>query len=91
MLGLQHPVEQGRRRRVHTLGCDFVVLGPVAATPKHPDTRTLGWPGFAALREGVTLPIYALGGMGVVDLPIARANGAQGIAAIRALWPDRPV
>lgn len=77
-------------RRAQALGCDFVVLGPVAATPTHPGSRTLGWAGFAALRELVSLPIYALGGMREGDLEIARANGAQGIAAIRALWPGPP-
>jgi 8-oxo-dGTP diphosphatase len=32
------------------------------------------------------LPIYAIGGLAAVDIPDARANGGQGIAAIRALW-----
>ncbi len=77
-------------RRAEALGCDFVVLGPVALTPTHPGTRALGWTEFAALREQVALPIYALGGMRVADVSIARAHGAQGIAAIRALWPDGP-
>lgn len=44
--------------------------------------------GFERLREQVSLPIYALGGMQVDDLREARAHGAQGIAAIRALWPQ---
>ncbi|WP_246750477.1 thiamine phosphate synthase, partial [Xanthomonas citri] len=34
------------------------------------------------------LPIYALGGMQVEDVRQARSHGAQGIAAIRALWPQ---
>lgn len=76
--------------RAEALGCDFVVLGPVALTPTHPGTRALGWAEFAALREQVALPIYALGGMRVTDVSIARAHGAQGIAAIRALWPLPP-
>jgi 8-oxo-dGTP diphosphatase len=72
--------------RAQDLGCDFVVLGPVAATPTHPDAAGLGWNGFAALREQVALPIYALGGMTRDDLSCARAHGAQGVAAIRGLW-----
>ena len=66
------------------LGCDFAVLGHVAATPSHPGAAPLGWKGFAALRAGVSLPIYAIGGLGPADLDIARAHGAQGIAGIRA-------
>jgi 8-oxo-dGTP diphosphatase len=73
--------------RAEALGLDFVVLGPVAATPTHPDTAPLGWTGFGALRERVSLPIYAIGGLGVDDLATARDHGAQGVAAIRAWWP----
>lgn len=70
------------------LGCDFAVLGPVAATPSHSTATPLGWAGFAALRECTALPIYALGGLSEHQLTIARAHGAQGIAAQRAFWPE---
>ena len=69
------------------LGCDFAVLGPVQATASHPGAEGMGWTRFAALREGVSLPIYAIGGLGPDDLVRARQHGGQGIAAIRALWP----
>ena len=73
-------------QRAAALGCDFVVLGAVLPTPSHPGVAGIGWEGFAALREGSDLPIYAIGGLGRGDLPLARAQGAQGIAAIRGLW-----
>ncbi len=73
-------------RRAEAIGCDFAVLGPIAATPTHPEGAPLGWTGFAALREEVALPIYAIGGMRVEDIATARTHGAQGIAAIRGLW-----
>lgn len=73
------------------LGCDFVVLGPVRPTASHPGGAVLGWDGFAALRAGCALPIYALGGLDVADLASARTHGAQGIAAIAGLWPGRVV
>ncbi len=69
------------------LGCDFVVLGPVQATTTHPGAAALGWEAFVELREQVSLPIYAIGGMAAADIETARRHGAQGIAAIRALWP----
>lgn len=69
------------------IGADFAVLAPVAATRTHPDARPLGWDAFADLARGTPLPVYALGGMGEADLAVAQAHGAQGIAAIRALWP----
>ena len=73
--------------QAEAIGVDFAVLGPVAATPDHPGTTPLGWDGFAALREAVSLPIYALGGMQGDDVATARRHGGQGIAAIRGLWP----
>ena len=69
------------------IGCDFAVLGPVSSTASHPGTAGIGWEAFASLREEVALPLYAIGGLAVDDIAIARAHGAQGIAAIRALWP----
>ena len=74
-------------RRAQALGCDFAVVGAVRATPSHPGALGIGWEGFAALREAVSLPIYAIGGLGPEDIAPARAHGAQGVAAIRGLWP----
>jgi 8-oxo-dGTP diphosphatase len=68
------------------IGCDFAVLGHVAATPSHPGRPPLGWDGFARLRESVSLPIYAIGGVGPDDLATARFHGAQGVAGIRAFF-----
>lgn len=69
------------------LGCDAAVLGPVQPTASHPGQPGIGWDAFAALREHVALPIYAIGGLGADDVAVARSHGAQGVAAIRSLWP----
>ncbi|GAA4853467.1 Nudix family hydrolase [Luteimonas vadosa] len=69
------------------IGCDFAVLGPLRATPTHPEARGIGWAAFARMRERVSLPIYAIGGMTAADITDGRQHGAQGIAAIRGLWP----
>ena len=98
----QEPLVQGRLlaaschgvddlRRAQALGCDFAVLGPVLATASHPGVPGIGWEAFAAMRERVSLPIHALGGLGIDDIATARAHGAQGIAAIRGLWPTSAV
>ncbi|RNF84277.1 Nudix family hydrolase [Montanilutibacter psychrotolerans] len=81
-----HDVEE--LRMAQALGCQFAVLGTVAATPSHPGRVGIGWAGFAVLREAVSLPLYAIGGLGPDDIATARRHGAQGIAAIRALWPS---
>ena len=70
------------------LGVDFAVLGPVRATPTHPQARPLGWDGFGALVRGSSMPIYALGGMGTRDLEAAWRCGAQGVAMLRGSWLD---
>lgn len=70
--------------QAEALHCDFVVLGPVAATPTHADTPPLGYAALADLLEHCTLPAYALGGMHAGTLAAAQAAGAHGIAALRA-------
>lgn len=74
-------------RKAQRVGVDFAVLGPVHPTASHPGVDAMGFARFARLREDVVLPIYALGGLGAADHDVARAHGAQGIAAIRGLWP----
>ena len=74
--------------RASLLDLDYALLSPVQATASHPDTQAMGWDSFAALVEGARLPVYALGGLGTGDLENAFLRGAQGIAAIRGLWPD---
>lgn len=77
-------------RAAAALGCDFAVVGSVLPTASHPDVTGMGWKGFSALREQVALPLYAIGGLGAGDIAQARSHGAQGIAAIRSLWPALP-
>lgn len=68
------------------IGVDFAVLGPIFTTPSHPGAPFLGWDRFQALVEPIPIPVYALGGVGPEHLEQAWSCGAQGIAAIRALW-----
>ncbi len=74
--------------RAERLGLDYAVLGPVLPTATHPGHPGIGWPQFERWARGRTLPVYAIGGLSPADLPAARAAGAHGIAAIRAVWPD---
>lgn len=73
--------------RAVALGLDYALLSPVAATASHAGAPVLGWSRFAALVAPLPLPVYALGGLGAADLEPAWQHGAQGIAAISALWP----
>jgi 8-oxo-dGTP diphosphatase len=69
------------------IGADFATLSPVYETPGHPDAAALGWERFSELAAIATLPVFALGGLEIDDLDSAQMSGAQGIAAIRGLWP----
>jgi 8-oxo-dGTP diphosphatase len=68
------------------LGLDYVMLSPVMATRSHDDVMPLGWDAFTDLIKGYALPVYALGGMQVLDLHQARMHGAHGIAMQRSIW-----
>jgi 8-oxo-dGTP diphosphatase len=70
-----------------TMGADYAFLGPVKPTASHPGEPAIGWEKFGESIENLPLPVYAIGGLGPEDLEDAWAAGAQGIAAIRSLWP----
>jgi 8-oxo-dGTP diphosphatase len=72
--------------RAAELHLDFAVLGPVAATPSHPDAVPLGWSRVGALLRATPLPVYALGGLERADLDTALDHGAHGVALRRAAW-----
>jgi 8-oxo-dGTP diphosphatase len=73
-------------RRAEALGVDFVVLGPVIATPSHPYSVPLGWERFRESARGAAVPVYALGGIVPGDLEQALSCGAHGIAMVRGSW-----
>ena len=73
-------------QRASELGFDFAVLGPVLATLSHPGAAALGWERFAGMLCGTRIPVYALGGLAMADLPVAQAFGAHGIGLLRQAW-----
>jgi 8-oxo-dGTP diphosphatase len=74
--------------RALALEADYAFLGPVKETASHPGAPGMGWDGFARLVAELPIPVYAIGGLAPSDLDDAWAAGAQGIAAIRGLWPS---
>jgi 8-oxo-dGTP diphosphatase len=71
------------------IGADFITVSPVEPTPSHAGSVSLGWQRASALIADAPLPVYVLGGMSTIDIGTAQRGGAQGIAAIRALWPGQ--
>jgi 8-oxo-dGTP diphosphatase len=72
--------------QANQINVDFIVLGAVRSTQSHPESEPIGWFEFFKMTASAHCPVFALGGMKAEDISIARAHGAQGIAAIRALW-----
>ena len=67
-----------------SLGVDYAFLSPVFATDSHPESKPIGWDEFAFCVDQVNIPVYALGGMKLEYLPLARGHGARGIAGVSA-------
>ena len=74
--------------RAEQLGADFVTLSPLLKTASHPNASPMGWLHFQQCAQQAKIPVYALGGLQKGDLGKAWQSGAQGIAAIRGLWPS---
>ena len=80
--------DAGELAHAARIDADFATLSPVSNTASHPDHVAMGWQRFADLVADASIPVYALGGMTTADENRANDLGAQGTAAIRALWVD---
>lgn len=73
-------------RAARTAGADYIGLGPFRfTTTKERLSPVLGTEGYkqilaACRREGITLPIVAIGGITTADVPEIMATGVNGIA-----------
>ena len=67
-----------------TLGVSYALLSPVNKTSSHPEQPGMGFERFRELVNGVSFPVYALGGLDESNMAEAVDCGAQGIAAISA-------
>ena len=81
-----HTIEEVAQ--ANRLELDLIFVSPVEKTLSHPGTAPIGWKGLYELSDPANMPVYALGGMESNDVDKARRYGAQGIAAIRALWHE---
>jgi thiamine-phosphate pyrophosphorylase len=63
-------------------GGDFVVFGPVFATP---GKTPVGPDALGAAIRAAPIPVLAIGGIGLGEVPAIRAAGAHGAAVIRAI------
>jgi thiamine-phosphate pyrophosphorylase len=82
----RHSLEGARRAEAE--GADFVLLGPIFATPGK-EGRALGLGALAEVAGALRVPVHAIGGVSEANAARARSAGARGLAAIRPfLQPD---
>ena len=75
-------------KQAKKINADIILLSPVKETTSHPGVKGIGWLAFADFISAIEIPVYALGGMGQEDIPIAVKHGAQGVAAISSFWKE---
>ncbi len=79
-----HSVSEARRAEDE--GADFVTLGPVYETPsKMRFGKPVGLQAISAAKEEVSIPIFAIGGIGHETVGEVLKAGAHGIALISAI------
>lgn len=79
--------DMGGARRAAQDGADFVLLGPVLATPGK-QTRPLGLDALATVVRTTSVPVHAIGGIDAAGAAAAARAGAAGVAAIRPFLLD---
>lgn len=67
-------------------GADWVVAGHVYATGSHPGAPGRGVALVRDVAAAVRVPVIAIGGVTPARVPLLRAAGAHGVAAIRGVW-----
>jgi thiamine-phosphate diphosphorylase len=77
----RHSVDGARRAEAE--GADFVLLGPIFATPGK-EGRALGLGPLAEAARALRIPVHAVGGVGAGNARQVVEAGARGLAAIRA-------
>lgn len=77
--------DRGAVQRAADLGFDYAVVGPVLPDPTS-SQKSIGWHGFDAIAQQAPLPIYASGGLDLVDFDRARRAGAQGLMVRLSAW-----
>ncbi|MFK5985030.1 MAG: Nudix family hydrolase [Pseudomonadota bacterium] len=71
------------------LKLDFIVISPVNKTTSHLQAEAIGWEAFAKITTAAQMPVYALGGMSLLDIEQAKQHGGQGIAGISCFWNNQ--
>lgn len=78
-------------REAEEEGANHLVVGTIFDSPSHPERPASGPELLEACRRRVDLPLVAIGGITPSRVRDARGAGADGVAAVSAVWnADRP-
>ena len=69
-------------RWVQQVQMQYICLSPAQATFSHPEATPIGWEAWELLSDLLMQPCYALGGVGIQQLPQVKTAGGYGIAGI---------
>jgi len=80
----------GAARDAATAGADYLGSGPAFATPVKAEKDVIGPAGVAAVRDAVSIPVFAIGGIDLGRVPEVRAAGLDRVCVIRGLVSPDP-
>lgn len=78
-----HSIQAARQAELD--GADYLVAGPLYATPTHPDREPAGLALLEEIAARVSLPVVGIGGIGPHNAGEVWAAGAAGIASVGAI------
>jgi|APEBP8051073058_1049385.scaffolds.fasta_scaffold06204_2 thiamine-phosphate diphosphorylase len=83
-----HSLETARHAEQE--GCNYLVFGSVFPTLTHPEGTPAGLEALAQLKDKISIPVLAIGGITPQNTGQCLEKGAHGVAVIRAVWsaPD---
>ncbi len=73
-------------RRAHLEGADYLLFGPVFPTSSHPETAPQGLEMLQKVAQGVSIPVFAVGGIDASNAAACLKAGAAGVAVISGVW-----
>ncbi len=95
--GFPMPVDTGDllvSRSVHSVkaarnaedeGCDMLIVGTIFKTASHPESKIQGVKVIRDCIESISIPVIAIGGINISNIPEVMATGAAGVAVIGAI------
>lgn len=73
-------------KKAEAAGADYLVFGSVFQTDSHAGSTPAGMEELGEITRGVSIPVFAVGGISAQNARACLDAGAHGVAVIRAVW-----